>query len=228
MRTQPLRHLAGFIFLMLWSLLAGAAATVTAVAGFVELTPAQGKAIDLVIGLRVEQGATIKTGDNSSVTLRFDDGQSISLSNNSNFVLNEYKFNAHKPAEGGFSATFLRGAMRAVTGLIGESNKQNFAIKTPTATMGIRGTDFNLHFDGRLFIQVNQGAVTATNSAGTSIFDSSQPIGIVSSSSSLPRPLKQNDLPTPVNAGFRQLSTVPITGQERKPSSSDPTCSDRR
>jgi hypothetical protein len=213
---------------MLWSLFALAAATTTATTGIVEVSTPNGVSGVLAVGQRIESGVTIKTGDNSSTTLRFDDGQSISLRGNTTFVLVDYKFNAHKPAEGGFVASLLRGAMRAVTGVIGETNKENVTIRTPTATMGIRGTDFMLDYDGQLYIQVLQGAVSATNAAGVAVFDAvSQPVGMVASSTSMPRTIPPAEL-TPAALGvFRQLSAVPITGKERRPSSADPTCSDR-
>jgi hypothetical protein len=213
---------------MLWSLLALAAATTTAAVGIVEASTPKGDMVMLAVGQRIESGVTIKTGDNSSTTLRFDDGQVISLRGNTTFVLTDYKFNAHKPAEGGFVATLLRGAMRAVTGVIGETNKESVTITTPTATVGIRGTDFLLNFDERLYIQVLQGAVSATNAAGVAVFDAvSQPLGIVASPTSVPRSIPPAELTPATQGAFRQLSAVPITGKERRPSSADPTCSDR-
>ena len=37
--------------------------------------------------------------------------------------------------------SLLKGAMRAITGYIGRSNRDGYRIETPTATIGIRGTD---------------------------------------------------------------------------------------
>ena len=215
---------------MLVSWLALAAATTTAVTGVVEATPQKGLPSALAVGQRIESGATVKTGDRSSTVLRFDDGQSISLAGNTTFVITEYSFNAHKPSEGGFVATLLRGAMRAVTGVIGETARQNVRINTATATIGIRGTDFNLHLaDSRLYIQVAEGAVSATNAAGVEVFDAArQPMGMVSSSSTLPHSIQPAELPATILGDFRQLSAVPITGKERRPDAGDPTCNDRR
>jgi hypothetical protein len=214
---------------MLAPILAFAGATATAAFGTVEVSPAKGEPFALVTGQRVESGATIKTLDKSSAVLRFDDGQSVSISGNTTFVITDYKFNPQKPAEGNFAATLLRGAIRTVTGVIGETNKQNVSIKTSTATMGIRGTDFMLSDDGRLYIQVIAGAVSATNSAGVGIFSATNnPIGMVTSSTSPPRPAQPSDLPANTQGFFRQLSIVPLTGQERKINPSDPSCGDRR
>lgn len=230
MKNTRLRALASFIALMLLSWLALAAATTTAVTGSVEATSQKGVSGALAVGQRIESGATVKTGERSSTVLRFDDGQSISLAGNTTFVLVEYNFDPHKPAEGGLVATLLRGAMRAVTGVIGETAPQSVKFTTVTATVGIRGTDFNLHLvDSRLYIQVAQGAVSASNSAGTEVFDAvRRSTGMVSSSSTLPQTLQPSELPPNVLGDFRQLSAVPITGKERRPGADDPTCSDRR
>jgi hypothetical protein len=229
MNRQHSRAFAGFVLLMLWSLLTWAAATVTSSIGSVEVVPAQGKAAKLVTGERIESGATIKTGENSSAVLRFDDGQAIALISNTTFVVNDYRFNPHKPEEGGFFSTLVRGAVRAVTGIIGETNKENVAIKTPTATMGIRGTDFNLHFDGKLYLQVMEGAVSATNDGGVAIFDAAgKPLAVVDSIGDIARAIDPAEVPPGALASFRQLSAVPITGRERKPKDDDPTCRDRR
>jgi hypothetical protein len=230
MKAIQFRAFASFVVLLLWSWLALAAATTTAVTGSVEATSQKGVSGALAIGQRIESGSTIKTSERSSAVLRFDDGQSISLAGNTIFVVNEYNFNPHKPDEGGLVATLLRGAMRAVTGLIGETTPQNVKFRTETATIGIRGTDFILHFtDSRLYLQVAEGAISATNSAGVEVFDAvRRSTGMVSSSSTLPQTLQPSELPTSVLGDFRQLSAVPITGKERRPGADDPTCSDRR
>lgn len=215
--------------LLLWAQIVFAAGTTTAVTGQAELIAAQGAVTPLVIGQRIETGATLKTGERSSAVVRFDDGHSLALSANSVYVISEYRFTPQKPAEGSFIGTLVKGAMRSVTGLIGETNKEHVVQKTPTATIGIRGTDYNLYYDGALYIQVSEGAIVARNDAGSEDFDPvKKPLGVVRSSSTAPHPISQSELPTAAAADFRILSAVPITGRERKPSISDPSCSDRR
>ena len=53
--------------------------------------------------------------------------------------------------------------MRTITGFIGKLNKNNYAVRTPTATIGIRGTHYNL-------VQCDGGCLNADGShapAGT-------------------------------------------------------------
>lgn len=226
---QIRRNLLFLTTLVLWVQVVFAAGTTTAVTGQAEFITEKGVAAPLVIGQRVETGATLKTGDRSSAVVRFDDGHSLSLAANSVYVISEYRFVPQKPAEGSFIGTLVKGAMRSVTGLIGEANKEHVVQKTPTATIGIRGTDYNLYYDGALYLQVSEGAIVAKNDAGSEDFDAvRKPLGVVRSTTTPPRPISQSELPTAASADFRVLSAVPITGRERKPSVSDPSCSDRR
>jgi hypothetical protein len=217
------------LLLLLWSWLAWAGATATAVTGTVRLTPSSGQAAVLATGQRVESGAKIETGPSSSAVLRFDDGQTIALVADTSFKVDDYRFDPHKPETGNFAATLLRGALRAITGLIGEANKSKVAIKTDTATVGIRGTDFNLHFDRRLYIQVMEGAVITSNAGGQAVFDAAQlPFGLASSQTLPPQAIDAAELPAAVLADFRVLAATPLTGRERAPNPNDPNCSSRR
>jgi hypothetical protein len=57
-----------------------------------------------------------------------------------------YRF-VNDPAEhsnNSFLLDLITGGLRSVTGLIGKTNPQGVRITTPTATVGVRGTDFEL------------------------------------------------------------------------------------
>ena len=224
-----MRRITLFSALLLWSCVALAAATVVTVNGSVQMTPVTGKPDQLAPGQRVESGASIKTGENSDTSMRFDDGQMIALSSNTSFVINEYKFNAHKPEESSFFASLLKGVMRAVTGIIGETNKSNVTFKTDVATMGIRGTDFQLFYDKQLYITVLEGAIVAKNEGGEAVFDAkSQPTGHVANALTIPKPITADKIPAAATGHFRTLQMKPLSDTIRKPNPQDPTCGDRR
>ena len=227
-RLPRLRLATSFLVLLFWTCLSFAAATTQAISGGVQMAPANGDYGSLAFGQRVESGATIKTEANGRVVLRFDDGQMVSIAESSLFVVNDYKFNAHKPAESNFFVTLLKGGMRAVTGVIGETNKSNVTIKTPVATMGIRGTDFQLFFDNKLYINVLQGAVSATNDGGTAIFDAqSQPSGRVLNAQTKPQAAPPASFPAAAQGAFRLQQQQPLMGPVKEPNPKDPNCTDR-
>jgi len=217
------------LLLSLWLHTAWAAATTHAVAGNVIVTPAGGKPGKLALGQRVDTGASIRTEHGANAVLRFDDGQIVSVGSDSQFVITEYKFNAHQPKESSFVGSLLKGAVRAVTGVIGETNKDNVKIKTPAATIGIRGTDFSLVLETRLYLQVLDGAISATNGGGEVTFSAAnQPLGIVASPQTAPRPATIDELPVAIQGVLRRFEAQPLSDRIRKPDPNDPTCSDRR
>lgn len=224
-----LRNITAFLVLLLWSCVALAAATVITVQGDVQMIPLQGSPSKLAPGQRIETGASIKTSANGEISLRFDDGQMLALSPSTSFIINEYKFNPHKPEESSFIASLLKGGLRAVTGIIGETNKNNVTFKTDVATVGIRGTDFMLHHGREMYLSVLEGAISANNAAGEEVFDAKlQPFGMVANAQNRPRPTQKDMLPAEVEGAFRILQALPLSDKIRKPNPQDPTCGDRR
>jgi hypothetical protein len=209
---------SGFVF---------AAATTQAVSGQVTMAPAKGEYAPLVFGQRVESGASIKTGSNGRVILRFDDGQMVSITEGSLFVVTEYKFNAHKPQESSFFGSLVKGGMRAVTGAIGEANKNNVMIKTPVATVGIRGTDFQLFVENKLYINLLSGAIAVTNNGGSTVFDEKSPSGLVADAESKAVAAPVSSFPAAAQAAFRIQQNQPLMGPVKDPNPQDPTCKDR-
>ena len=228
MKNLRISAIASLFFLLLWSGLCFAAATTQAVSGEVMMAPAKGDYATLAYGQRVESGATIKTGGNGRVVLRFDDGHMISISEGSLFVVTEYKFDPHKPADGNLAVSLLKGGMRAVTGAIGEANKNNVSFKTQVATVGIRGTDFQLFVENKLFINVISGAVVATNAGGSMVFDAkAQPTGQVNNAQSAPTVAPLTAFPAAAQAAFRLQQQQPLMGPVKEPNPTDPSCKDR-
>ena len=215
------------IFLSLVSLGAWANATTLSVSGEVQVTPKGGSGARLAEGQRVDSGAALKTGPNSGVTIRFDDGQMLALTSNSSLVIDEYRFNPHKPEEGGILTSLLRGGMRTVTGLIGKAKPESVTVTTPVATIGIRGTDFQLFVEGRLFISVVDGTIGVANTSGETVFDgANQPLGIVPDAQTKARAASLSEFSADAVAAMRRLAIEPNFGT-RKPNPNDPSCADR-
>jgi hypothetical protein len=215
------------IFLFMVSPGAWANATTLSVSGEVQVTPKGGSSARLAEGQRVDSGAALKTGPNSGVTIRFDDGQMVALTSNSNLVIDEYRFNPHKPEEGGILTSLLRGGMRMVTGLIGKAKPESVKITTPVATIGIRGTDFQLFVESRLFTSVGDGTIGVANVSGETLFDGAkQPLGIVPDAQTKARAATLSEFSADAVAAMRRLDIEPNFGT-RKPNPNDPSCADR-
>ena len=98
----------------------------------------------MVAGASVYSGDTIATGADAKGVLIFRDDSRLTLGTNTKFKVDSFVFDEKTPGEGNFLISLLRGSMRALTGIIGKTNKRNVSFKTPTATVGIRGTGLDL------------------------------------------------------------------------------------
>lgn len=108
----------------------------------------------------VHQGDRITVGKDAWLTLRFSDGGSFTLRSGSDFVVDRYQYSATDNAEDGLLVSLFKGSMRAISGLVAKKNQQNYAIRTPTATVGVRGTDHDV-------IVVTEEEATEDTEAGT-------------------------------------------------------------
>lgn len=109
-------------------------------------------------GDSIAEGQTIVVGPNSYASLKFKDGGRVLLRPDTEFAVESFRFAAPAatPATGaapapaaappGSNAFFrlVRGGFRAVTGLIGKGDPQSYKVTTPAATIGIRGTDYEV------------------------------------------------------------------------------------
>lgn len=131
---------------------------------------------------KVYEGDTIKVGKKSRLQLRFIDNQLVVLKENTVFRIDEYKFKDKSDKNKSASLSLLKGGMRSVTGLIGKSARDKYKVKTPVATMGVRGTHYLLQVcSGEcgggvkgLVGTVVEGEIEIKNDAGSSVFGKDQ------------------------------------------------------
>jgi len=111
----------------------------------------------LKAGDALAEGQTITVAANSYASLKFADGGRVLLRPNSEFLVESFKYtppptpvaNAPTPATptGAVGSAFfrlVRGGFRAISGLIGKGDVQSYKVTTPVATIGIRGTDYEV------------------------------------------------------------------------------------
>ena len=118
-----------------------AAAKVQFVVGGVTATSTDGKKRQLKKGDRLFAGDTIQSGDDGAAQIIYRDRSRMAVRVNTTFKIEKYEFDSKNTSKGSSVFSLLSGALRAVTGLIGQANKENVTINTPLATIGIRGTD---------------------------------------------------------------------------------------
>ncbi len=124
-------------------------------------------ALPLAKGQAIESGDNIVTGASGLAQLRFSDGGLVSLAPNSQFNIERYA-DENDADRDSFAVRFLRGGMRAITGLIGKRNHANYRVQTATATIGIRGSAFSSTYneDGSLNVAGEQDGIVVCTNAG--------------------------------------------------------------
>lgn len=158
-----MRILLSFLLLFHAALAAAQAGHIEATEGDVQIYDVARQLRSSISGAAVFEGDTIVTGPNSEVHLAMADEGQIAVRPESRLVITRYK--AEGGADDGSVITLLQGALRSVTGWIGKYAPKNYAIKTTTATIGVRGTDHETRVVGQggdgeagTYDKVNHGA----------------------------------------------------------------------
>ena len=95
-------------------------------------------------GDAVAVGDVVVTDDTSEAGITASDGTRIVLRVKSRLEVTDYRFEPANNNAGTFVTNLLRGGLRMVTGLIGKAQPRNQRVLANTATIGIRGTDFEV------------------------------------------------------------------------------------
>ena len=119
----------------------------------------------LAVGQTIKQGDSIRTDLNSQTMVEFADQASLTVKESSQVNIEEYKWD-EQSRTGRSILDFLQGAFRAVSGLIGKNDPKNYAVKTPVATIGVRGTDFGARYCASGSCEIKTGENTVTLSQG--------------------------------------------------------------
>lgn len=130
---------------------------------------------DLGVGDGVNVGDKIVTGDDGFVRLKMIDNAELDLRCYSIMVIEKYELQS---AGRGSILNLLQGSLRKVTGEIGKGAEDTYELKTPVASVGVRGTEYALRVfqsrgcdgsidtgDEGLYIKVIEGLVNVHNKA---------------------------------------------------------------
>lgn len=166
--------------LLLWAsvALATPAATVTHLSGPLAVRTAVGVTKALSIGSKVEAGDTVETARRTYARLKFTDGSEVTLKPDTQFKVEQYAYDQSKPKDDAGSFNLIKGGLRTITGQVGKrGNQDSYKMKTPTATIGIRGTIYDATYCSGdacgaippgLYLAVTDGQVVISNSEGIS------------------------------------------------------------
>jgi hypothetical protein len=137
----------GVLLFALWAMAALAlagpvAGKVVHLSGPLFAKKANGVVKALSVKSEVESGDTLVTEKNTYAMVRFIDNSEITLKPGSTMTVEDFSFDNDKQEGDKASFKLVKGGLRSVTGLLGKRSKEKFELKTPSATIGIRGTTF--------------------------------------------------------------------------------------
>jgi len=143
-----------------------------------------------VLGLKseIESGDTLVSEKNTYAQIRFIDNSEITLRPGTTFKVENFVYDEGRPEGDQASFNLVKGGLRSITGLMGKRSKEKFSLKTPNATIGIRGTTFVVQYVGAdmsmmpgapqlppgLHVSVSDGAIVVTNGGGALDFAAGQ------------------------------------------------------
>jgi hypothetical protein len=110
-------------------------------------------------------GDRITTQDASQLQLRMKDGAVVALGANAEFIVKAYADDAAGDKKDEATLSLVKGGLRTISGQI---DKSAYTLTTPTATLGIRGTVFDVYVrpDGTTIVILRDGIVVVTGKAG--------------------------------------------------------------
>ena len=98
------------------------------------------------VGAGVQASDVIVTGADGSVGITFTDNSLVSVGPGSVFALDKYSFDT-TTHQGEFEGNLRQGRLAAISGKMVKQSPESMKIRTPSAIMGVRGTEFVVQVD---------------------------------------------------------------------------------
>jgi hypothetical protein len=143
------RRLGGAALLLVLSWIAGAAwadvGQIKVAKGRV-IVERKGQELAAQVGMPLETADVVKTGPDGAVGITMRDNSLLSAGPNSIVSLERFEFDA-TTSEGRLDAHLRRGTLAVVSGRIAKKSPQAMTVRTPSAVLGVRGTEFVVSVD---------------------------------------------------------------------------------
>jgi hypothetical protein len=101
-----------------------------------------------VVGAGLRASDVLVTGADGSAGVTFTDNSLVSVGPNSVFAIDRYRFDTTTHA-GEFEGSLRKGRLAAVSGKMVKQSPESMRIRTPSAIMGVRGTEFVVEVDDK-------------------------------------------------------------------------------
>ena len=101
----------------------------------------QGTTLPATVGARLQVADTVRTGADGSVGITMDDDSLLSAGPNSALSLDRYAFDS-TTNQGRLDTSLNKGTLSVISGRIAKQSPDAMTVRTPTAILGVRGTEF--------------------------------------------------------------------------------------
>ena len=101
----------------------------------------QGTTMPATVGARLQVADTVRTGADGSVGITMDDDSLLSAGPNSALSLDRYAFDS-TTNQGRLDTSLNKGTLSVISGRIAKQSPDAMTVRTPTAILGVRGTEF--------------------------------------------------------------------------------------
>jgi FecR protein len=131
---------------------------------------------EVSVGQGVVQNERITTNATGTVQIMFNDRSALNVGRSASVVIDKFVYNPASGA-GEMAVSMARGAARFVGGQV--SHTSGATVKTPAATIGVRGGNITLsHLGGVTTVMVHNGVATVTTSRGQVTLRTGQQISV--------------------------------------------------
>jgi hypothetical protein len=98
-------------------------------------------------GSSIEKNDTVSTNSQGRFKIRFVDATTVNITQNSKLVIDDFVYDGNNKSKGKIGLKLALGTARYTSGAIAKGNARGVGIRTPTATIAVRGTDFVMSVD---------------------------------------------------------------------------------
>jgi hypothetical protein len=98
-------------------------------------------------GSSIEKNDTVSTNSQGKFKIRFVDATTVNITQNSRLVIDDFVYDGNNKSKGKIGLKLALGTARYTSGAIAHGNARGVGIRTPTATIAVRGTDFVMSVD---------------------------------------------------------------------------------
>jgi len=98
------------------------------------------------VGAAIHVADVLRTGPDGSAGITFSDNSLLSIGPNTVFEIDKYQFDTTTHV-GEFQGSLKQGKLAAISGKMVKQSPESMKIRTPSAVMGVRGTEFVVQVD---------------------------------------------------------------------------------